>query len=59
MTGQVAIVLLIQLIVTYLLIVLLVYTNCVYYINCLGGGAWSEPDPGVITLSTLGTVQGS
>ena len=35
------------------------YTNCVYYINCLGGGAWSEPDPGVITLSTLGTVQGS
>ena len=29
------------------------------YINCLGGGAWSDPDPGVITPSTLGTVQGS
>ena len=25
----------------------------------LGGGAWSDPDPGVITPSTIGTVQGS
>ena len=28
-------------------------------INCLGGGDWSDPDPGVITPSTLGADQGS